>query len=89
MPDSEDLSLEDELDIQAQSAKQEYETRSDLNALEEWVQTRRLITDMTEDDSPEKADTLMNLGVSLHACTIRGYWGTPGLEGIHLLGAAC
>ena len=56
-----------EMEIQAQLAKQKYQTRSDLNALEEWVQTRRLIMDMTEDDSPEKADTLTNLGVSLSA----------------------
>ena len=67
MPDFEDLPLDDELEIQVQLAQQKYQTRSDLNALEEWVQTRRLIMDMTEDDSPEKAGTLTNLGVSLRA----------------------
>ena len=65
MPHFEDLPFITEMEIQAQLAQQKYETRSDLNALEEWVQTRRLIMDMTEDDSPEKAATLNNLGVSL------------------------
>ena len=69
-PPSKDLLLELELGIQgfrAQQAYKVYQTRGDLNALEVCIQNWRHIMDMTEDDSPEKADTLMNLGVSLNA----------------------
>ena len=62
-----DLSPVIEMQIQAQLAYQEYETRGDLNALDVCIQSERLIMDMTEDDDPEKADTLTNLAASLNA----------------------
>ena len=67
MSDSEGLPLNDEIKIRARLAKRKYQTRSDLTALEVWIHACRLIMDMTEDDSPEKASTLTDLAVSLHA----------------------
>ena len=66
------MSLDDilpihQIRIQGEQAYREYKTRGDLEALETAIQSFRLVMDMTEDDSPEKADTLNNLGVSLRA----------------------
>ena len=55
--------------IIGEQAHQEYETQGgDMKHLEVAIHCRRLAIEMTEDnDSLEKADTLTNLAVSLHA----------------------
>ena len=65
MQDFESLPPEIEMQIRAKLSYREYETRGDLNALNVCIQSARLIMDMTEDDSPEKADTLTNLAMPL------------------------
>ena len=63
MQDFESLPPEIEMQIRAKLSYREYETRGDLNALDLCIQSARLVMDMTEDDSPEKADTLTNLAM--------------------------
>ena len=58
-----DLSPVIEMQIQAQLAYQEYETRGDLNALDVCIQSERLIMDMTEDDDPEKQSGALKDGM--------------------------
>ncbi|KAI0083715.1 CHAT domain-containing protein [Irpex rosettiformis] len=52
--------------ILAQYAYEQYETRSDLNALGVSIQCYRIAMGATEDDHPEKVSIINNLGVALN-----------------------
>ncbi|KAI0093498.1 CHAT domain-containing protein [Irpex rosettiformis] len=64
-PDVNDLPLYKELCILAQQAYEQYETRGDLEALESAIRSLRLAMEGAEDDNPDKAGIIADLGVSL------------------------
>ncbi|KAI0083818.1 hypothetical protein BDY19DRAFT_1029974 [Irpex rosettiformis] len=62
-PDSDNLLLD--ILMLAQHAFQQYEARGGLKDLEFSIESFRVAMDVTDDDNPEKANILANLGVTL------------------------
>ncbi|KAI0083205.1 CHAT domain-containing protein [Irpex rosettiformis] len=60
------LPLYKELCILAQQAYKQYETRGDVKVLEFAIRSFRLAMEAAEDDNPDKAEIIANLGVSLN-----------------------
>ncbi|KAI0084227.1 CHAT domain-containing protein [Irpex rosettiformis] len=60
------LPLHTEMQILAQRAYEQYETRGGLDALQASIQCLRVAMGATEDDHPEKVDIINNLGVVLN-----------------------
>ncbi|KAI0083517.1 CHAT domain-containing protein [Irpex rosettiformis] len=66
-PNVNGLPLYKELCVSAQQAYDQYETRGDLKVLEFAIRSYHLAMEATEDNNPEKAAIIDNLGVSLSA----------------------
>ncbi|KAI0083507.1 CHAT domain-containing protein [Irpex rosettiformis] len=66
-PDVNGLPLYEELWILGGRAYKRYETRGDLEVLEVAIRSFRLAMEAAEDDNPDKADIITNLGVCLRA----------------------
>ncbi|KAI0083113.1 CHAT domain-containing protein [Irpex rosettiformis] len=64
-PDFSNLPLHTKMRILARRAYEQYETRCDLDALETSIQCNRVAMGATEDNHPEKAAIVNNLGVAL------------------------
>ncbi|KAI0083142.1 CHAT domain-containing protein [Irpex rosettiformis] len=64
-PDVNGLSLYEELRSLGDQAYKQYKTRGDLKVLEIAIRSYRLAMEVTEDDNPDKASIIANLGASL------------------------
>ncbi|KAI0084237.1 CHAT domain-containing protein [Irpex rosettiformis] len=65
-PNFSNLPLHIEMRIVATRAYEQYKTRGDLDALETSIQCLRVAMGVTEDDHPEKAAIINNLGLALN-----------------------